>query len=34
MKAPKFLPPSALQAEVTRTKRLKNEAEDAQKVWL
>jgi len=32
MKAPSFLPPSALQAEVTRTKRLKEDAEDAAKV--
>ena len=32
MKAPSFLPPSALQAEVTRTKRLKEDSEDAAKV--
>jgi hypothetical protein len=32
MREPKFLPPSALQAEAIRTKRLKDETEEASKV--
>ena len=34
MKAPSFLPPSALQAEVVRTKRLKEDSEDAAKAYV